>query len=57
MTSPVLKFFRAVRNFAGRLRAANDDFLMWRFIDSLPEDIRRDIGWPDFDGNRCERGR
>lgn len=57
MTSPILKFFRAVRNFAGRLRAANDDFLMWRFIDSLPEDIRKDIGWPDFDGNRCERGR
>ena len=24
---------------------------------SLPEDIRKDIGWPDFDGGRCTRGR
>jgi hypothetical protein len=30
-----------------RLRAARNRILMERLLDSLPPDLRRDIGWPD----------
>jgi hypothetical protein len=49
--------YRAVRHYAGRVRTMHDDFRMAHFMYSLPEDIRKDIGWPDFDGQRISRGR
>jgi hypothetical protein len=49
--------YRAVRHYAGKVRTMHDDFRMAHFMYSLPEDIRKDIGWPDFDGQRISRGR
>ncbi|MBX3584775.1 MAG: hypothetical protein KF810_23110 [Rhizobiaceae bacterium] len=57
MTPLSPRFFRTVRTYAGRLRAMHDEFRMAHFMYSLPEDIRKDIGWPDFDGDRIGRGR
>ena len=57
MTPIAPKLFRTVRSYAGRLKAMHDDFRMAHFMYSLPEDLRKDIGWPDFEGGRCTRGR
>ena len=40
-----------------RIRAKHDEFRMAHFMYSLPEDIRKDLGWPDFEGGRLTRGR
>ena len=49
--------YRAVRRYAGKVRDMHDEFRMAHFMYSLPEDLRKDIGWPDFDGQRLTRGR
>ena len=49
--------YRAVRRYAAKVRAMHEEFRMTHFMYSLPEDIRKDIGWPDFDGRRITRGR
>ena len=51
------KLYRAVRNYAGKVKAMHDDFRMAHFMYSLPEDVRKDLGWPDFEGERLTRGR
>ena len=57
MTPIAPKFYHTVRSYAGRFRAMHEEFRMAHFMYSLPEDIRKDIGWPDFEGGRCSRGR
>jgi hypothetical protein len=57
MTPTAPRLFHIVRNYAGRLKAMHDEFRMAHFMYSLPEDIRKDIGWPEFNGGRCTRGR
>ena len=57
MTPFAPNLYRAVRNYAGRIRAKHDEFRMAHFMYSLPEDIRKDLGWPDFEGERLTRGR
>lgn len=57
MTPTAPSLYRRVRTYAGRLRAMRDDFRMAHFMYSLPEDIRKDIGWPDLDGRSRIRGR
>ena len=57
MTPLAPKLYRTVRTYAGKLREMRDDFRMAHFMYSLPEDIRKDIGWPDFDRDRHIRGR
>ena len=57
MTPFAPKLYHAVRNYAVRIRAKHDEFRMAHFMYSLPEDLRKDIGWPDFEGGRCTRGR
>ena len=39
-----------------RMKAKHDEFRMAHFMYSLPEDIRKDIGWPDFEGERARAG-
>ncbi|MCA0275735.1 MAG: hypothetical protein LCH86_07010 [Proteobacteria bacterium] len=39
--------FRSVRHYAGKLRTIHNEIRTERFMNSLPEDIRKDIGWPD----------
>lgn len=49
--------FSTVRHYAGKLQTLRDDMRLTHFMYSLPEDLRKDIGWPDFKADRCERGR
>ena len=51
------KLYHTVRNYAVRIRAKHDEFRMAHFMYSLPEDLRKDLGWPDFEGGRLTRGR
>ncbi|HEY6632672.1 MAG TPA: hypothetical protein VIZ90_14555 [Rhizobiaceae bacterium] len=57
MTPIAPRIYRTVRNYAGRFRAMHEEFRMAHFMYSLPEDLRKDIGWPDFPGDRVSRGR
>jgi hypothetical protein len=57
MTPIAPRLYRTVRGYAVRMKAKHDEFRMAHFMYSLPEDIRKDIGWPDFEGERCSRGR
>jgi len=57
MTPLAPRLFQSVRSYSRRLRAMHDEFRMAHFMYSLPEDIRKDIGWPDFDSGRISRGR
>ena len=57
MTPFAPKLYHTVRSYAVRMKARHDEFRMAHFMYSLPEDIRKDIGWPDFEGERCSRGR
>ncbi|MBL8576568.1 MAG: hypothetical protein JNK47_05035 [Mesorhizobium sp.] len=57
MTPLAPKLYQSVRSYTRRLRTMHDEFRMAHFMYSLPEDIRKDIGWPDFDGDRISRGR
>ena len=57
MTSLAPRLYRAVRSYAGRLKASRDEFRMAHFMYSLPEEIRKDIGWPEREDHRMTRGR
>ena len=45
-----------LRRLAGNVRRKHDEFRMEHFMYSLPEDIRKDIGWPDIYADRRSRG-
>lgn len=47
MTAHTRGFLGTFRQYAGKLKTMRDDVRTRRFIDSLPNDIRKDIGWPD----------
>jgi hypothetical protein len=40
-------FLGTFRQYAGKLRTLRNEARTQRFLDSLPADIRKDIGWPD----------
>ena len=40
-------FLGTFRQYAGKLKTMRDEMRTRRFLDSLPNDIRKDIGWPD----------
>lgn len=46
--------FRSVRRYAGKIKTLRDDLRAERSMNSLPEAIRKDIGWPDRYMNRNE---
>jgi hypothetical protein len=48
---------RVIRRYVGKVRTMHDEFRMTHFMYSLPEDLRKDIGWPDFHEERCTRNR
>jgi hypothetical protein len=35
------------RQYAGKLKTMRDEARTVRLLDSLPADLRKDIGWPD----------
>ncbi len=41
------EIFRAIRSYAGRIKSRHEAFRMAHFMYSLPEEIRKDIGWPE----------
>jgi len=47
MTRFILSIFDPLWRYAARLRAARNQILTERLLDSLPLDLRKDIGWPD----------
>jgi hypothetical protein len=47
MTPITTRLFVPVRNYARRMKAAHDAFRLAHFMYSLPEHVRKDIGWPD----------
>lgn len=57
MTAFRPNLFNTLRRYAGKVRDMHDDFRMAHFMYSLPEDVRKDIGWPDFQAGRFTRGR
>ncbi|WP_082583421.1 hypothetical protein [Mesorhizobium sp. Root695] len=48
---------RGVQHYVGKIRTMRNEIRTQRFMNSLPADIRKDVGWPDmyaerrFDGN------
>ena len=47
MTAHTTGFIGTFRQYAGKLKTMRDEMRTRRFLDSLPNDIRKDIGWPD----------
>jgi hypothetical protein len=47
MTAQSTGFIGTFRQYAGKLKTMRDEVRTRRFLDSLPNDIRKDIGWPD----------
>ncbi len=44
--------FRTISRYAGKIRTLHGDIRTRRLLNSLSEQTRRDIGWPDqFDRN------
>ncbi|RWA68743.1 MAG: hypothetical protein EOQ28_24380 [Mesorhizobium sp.] len=42
---------RSVQNYVGKIRTVRDEIRTQHFLNTLPADIRKDIGWPDlYDG-------
>jgi hypothetical protein len=57
MTTFTPNIFRAIRHYAGKVQTMRDEIRTERFLNSLPADIRKDIGWPDaYAGRRGRRG-
>lgn len=47
--------FRTVRRYIGKMKTIRNEVRAERFMNSLPHDIRKDIGWPDLYLDRTER--
>lgn len=39
--------FGTISRYAGKIRTLHDDIRTRRLLNSLPAQIRKDIGWPD----------
>lgn len=42
-----LNVVRSIRQYAGKVQTLRNQSRTERFLNSLPADIRKDIGWPD----------
>lgn len=47
--------FRSVQRYVGKIRTIRNDIRTERFMNSLSEQTRKDIGWPDRYSARFER--
>jgi hypothetical protein len=46
----------SVQHYVGKIRTMRNEVRTQRFMNSLPADIRKDIGWPDmYEGHRRMR--
>ena len=48
MTAFTPSIFRAIARYAGKFRTMRNDIRTERFLNSLPAELRKDIGWPDM---------
>ena len=46
-----------IGRYTASLRALREDIRTERILNSLPADIRKDIGWPEIDAGRWQRRR
>lgn len=44
---PAFAIVRSVQRYVGKLRIMRNEMRAERFMNSLPPEIRKDIGWPD----------
>jgi hypothetical protein len=42
-----LNIVRSIRHYAGKVQTIRNEIRTERFLEGLPADIRKDIGWPD----------
>jgi len=43
---------RSVQHYVGKIRTMRNEIRTQRFMNGLPADIRKDIGWPDMYAGR-----
>jgi hypothetical protein len=46
---------RGVQQYVGKIRTMRNEIRTQRFMNSLPLDVRKDIGWPDTYADRRVR--
>jgi len=46
---------RRTPHYAGKVRTVRNEIRTLRFLNTLPADIRKDIGWPDVYDGRVPR--
>lgn len=47
---------RVIRRYAGKVQTMHNEIRTERFMNNLPDDIRKDIGWPDnYAGRQADR--
>ncbi|WP_274627233.1 hypothetical protein [Arvimicrobium flavum] len=39
--------FRTVQRYIGKIKTFRDEIRTERFMNALPDELRKDIGWPD----------
>ena len=47
---------RRVQHYVGKIRTMRNEIRTQRFLNALPQSIRKDIGWPDNYKGRHNRG-
>ena len=48
---------RLLRHYVGKVRTMRNEIRSERLLNSLPTNIRKDIGWPDsYAARRADRG-
>ena len=47
--------FRAIQRYAGKVRTIRQEIRTERFMNALPIELRKDIGWPDGYASRISR--
>ena len=55
MTAFPPSIFRTIARYAGKIRTMRNDIRTERFLNSLPAELRKDIGWPDILAERRAR--
>lgn len=45
---------RSIRSYVGKVQTLRNQVRTERFLNSLPNDIRKDIGWPDRFGGMSD---
>jgi hypothetical protein len=53
MNTPTI--FSSMKHYVGRVRAIRNDIRTERLLNSLPREIRVDIGWPDLHRGESRR--